>query len=196
MCSIRGEKMTRTDLRIVKTKEALHNALLELLNEKVLEDISISEICRKAKVNRGTFYLHYNQIEDLFKDYFKEITADLARSYQEPYRYVSVLKTSELEPSTIRIFHHIEKYKPFYRIVFSKKVPLMYYYLLFEEITHLLLQDKETFLKEGVNHQLYCSYQANAIIGIIIHWYQNDFSYSASYLNNQLVQFLNMKVNN
>ncbi|HZG72150.1 MAG TPA: TetR/AcrR family transcriptional regulator C-terminal domain-containing protein [Chondromyces sp.] len=188
--------MARTDLRIVKTKEALHHALLELLNEKALEDISISEICRKAKINRGTFYLHYNQIEDLFEEYFKEITADLARSYQEPYRHVSVLKTSELEPSTIRIFHHIEKYKLFYRIIFSKKVPLMYYYLLFEEINHLLLQDKEAFPKEEVNRQLYCSYQANAIIGMIIYWYQNDFSYSPSYLNHQLVQFLNMKSNN
>lgn len=194
MCSIRGEKMMRTDMRIIKTKEALHNALLELLNEKTLEVISISEICRKAKINRGTFYLHYKQVEDLFEEYFKEITADLTRSYQEPYRYVSVLKTSKLNPSTIRIFHHIEKYKTFYRIVFSKKVPLMYYYLFFEEIKHLLFQDKGSLLKEGVNDSLYCSYQANAIIGIIIEWYQNDFSYSTSYLNDQLVQILNMKV--
>ncbi|MED0989914.1 TetR/AcrR family transcriptional regulator [Bacillus nitratireducens] len=186
--------MMRTDMRIIKTKEALHNALLELLNEKTLEVISISEICRKAKINRGTFYLHYKQVEDLFEEYFKEITADLTRSYQEPYRYVSVLKTSKLNPSTIRIFHHIEKYKTFYRIVFSKKVPLMYYYLFFEEIKHLLFQDKGSLLKEGVNDSLYCSYQANAIIGIIIEWYQNDFSYSTSYLNDQLVQILNMKV--
>ncbi|MED0952460.1 TetR/AcrR family transcriptional regulator [Bacillus mobilis] len=186
--------MMRTDIRIIKTKEALHNALLQLLNEKTLEVISISEICRKAKINRGTFYLHYKQVEDLFEEYFKEITADLTRSYQEPYRYVSVLKTSKLNPSTIRIFHHIEKYKTFYRIVFSKKVPLMYYYLFFEEIKHLLFQDKGSLLKEEVNDSLYCSYQANAIIGIIIEWYQNDFSYSTSYLNDQLVQILNMKV--
>jgi len=189
------KKILHTDLRIVKTKEALHNALLELLKEKSLEIISISEICRKARVNRGTFYLHYAQIEDLFEEYFKEITADLARSYQEPYRRVPVLKITELDPSTIRIFHHIEKYKPFYRIVLSKKVPLTYYYLLFDEIKHLLLQDKEGVLNEGVNHQLYFAYQANAIIGMIIEWYQNDFSYDANYLNNQLVQILNMKIN-
>ena len=188
------KKILHTDLRIVKTKEALHNALLELLKEKSLEIISISEICRKARVNRGTFYLHYAQIEDLFEEYFKEITADLARSYQEPYRRVPVLKITELDPSTIRIFHHIEKYKPFYRIVLSKKVPLTYYYLLFDEIKHLLLQDKEGVLNEGVNHQLYFAYQANAIIGMIIEWYQNDFSYEAIYLNNQLVQILNMRI--
>ncbi|MEN2766939.1 TetR/AcrR family transcriptional regulator [Ornithinibacillus xuwenensis] len=185
--------MTRTDLRIVKTKEALHAALLDLLNDKVLEDITISEICRKAKVNRGTFYLHYSQIEDLFEEYFKEITADLARSYQEPYRHVSVLKPSELDPSTIQIFHHIEKYKPFYKIIFSKKVPMMYYYLLFEEIKSLLLHDKIASIEEEINHDLYSAYQANAIIGMILEWYRQDFSYNVSYLNNQLVKYINLK---
>lgn len=193
ICSIRGDKMS-TDLRIQKTKEALHRALLELLKGKTLEVITVSEICRKAKVSRGTFYLHYSNIEELFEEYFKEITADLINSYQEPYRHVSVLKTSELDPSTIRIFHHIEKYQPFYKIIFSKKVPLTYYYLLFETINHLLLQDTEAIIKSGINRQLYCAYQANAMIGMIIHWYQNDFSYSVNDLNSQLVQILNMKI--
>lgn len=105
-----------------------------------------------------------------------------------------MLKTSELDPSTIRIFHHIEKYQPFYKIIFSKKVPLTYYYLLFETINHLLLQDTEAIIKSGINRQLYCAYQANAMIGMIIHWYQNDFSYSVNDLNSQLVQILNMKI--
>ncbi|WP_234396955.1 TetR-like C-terminal domain-containing protein [Bacillus massiliglaciei] len=104
------------------------------------------------------------------------------------------MKTSELDPSTIQIFHHIENYKPFYRIIFSKQVPLMYYYLLFEEIKQLLLHDHEASNKKtAINHELLCAYQANAMIGMIIDWYQHDFSYSAGYLNNQLVQFLNLK---
>ncbi|GGH81521.1 AcrR family transcriptional regulator [Pullulanibacillus pueri] len=183
----------RTDLRIIKTKEALHTALLDLLNEKDLQMVSISELCRKAKINRGTFYLHYGQVEDVFGEYFKEITEDLTQSYQEPYRYVTVLKTSELNPSTIRIFHHIDKYQPFYRIVFSKKVPLTYYYLLFDKVKQLLLEDNQSLETEGVNLELFSAYQANAIIGMIIDWYQHDFSYSVSYLNQQLVTFLNLK---
>ncbi len=189
----RGEKEMRTDLRVIKTKESLHNELMQLLKDKSLSEITISELCRKAKVNRGTFYLHYAQIEDLFAEYFREITADLARSYQEPYRYVSVLKTSELDPSTIRIFHHIKKYESFYRIIFSNKVPLMYYYLLFEEIKQLLLQDNDSLNQVDVNNTMFSSYQANAIIGMIIDWYQNDFTYSTSYMNQQLVQILNLR---
>lgn len=183
--------MSYVDLRIVKTKEALRRALLELLKEKSLDKISISEICRRAKISRGTFYLHYNQIEEVFEEFFKEITEDLVKSYKEPYRHVSVLKISELDPSKIRIFHHIEKYKDFYRIIFSRNVPLMYYYLLYDEINYLLLHSSKNVQMDKINTELFCSYQTNAIIGMIIHWYQNDFSYSSNYLNKQLVLFLN-----
>ena len=186
--------MSVIDIRIVKTKEALHRTLLELLNEKTLESISISEICRKAKINRGTFYLHYARVEDLFEEYFKEIMEDLANSYEEPYRHVTILRPSSLDPATIRIFHHIEKFKSFYKIVFSKNAPLTYYYLLLEEISGLLRKDTEIKLQEGINTNFTVAYQANAILGIIIEWYKEDFQHSVSYLNEQLVKILNQKI--
>lgn len=184
-------KNVKTDLRIIKTKEALHEALLATLKEKPLESISISEICRTAKVNRGTFYLHYNQIEDLFEEYFREIMADLVNSYNEPYRHVAKLITSELDPSTIRIFHHIERFKDFYKIVFSKNVPLVYYYLLFEEIKNLLTN--EVAEQGEIDSRFNSAYQANAILGMIIQWYMDDFQQSASFLNEQLVKIINSK---
>ena len=122
--------MKKMDLRVIKTKEVLKEALMQLLKEKNLNSISVTEICRIAKVNRGTFYSHYGQVENLFEEYFRDIMKDLADSYQEPYRYVQTLQANKLNPATIRIFHHIEKYEKFYRIVFSKTVPLSYYYLL------------------------------------------------------------------
>ncbi|MEL3959882.1 TetR/AcrR family transcriptional regulator [Lysinibacillus endophyticus] len=179
----------------MKTKEALQQALINLLEIKPLESISIAELCREAKVNRGTFYLHYGQIEDLFEEYFREIMRDLARSYQEPYRHVVKLKTSELDPKTIKIFHHIEKYKPFYRIVFSKNMPLTYYYLLFDEIKILLKKDRETNYQvdNTINLEYFSSYQANAILGMIIQWSMNDFEQPAHFLNEQLVKIINLE---
>lgn len=185
-----------TDLRVVKTKEALHKALLSLLKSKPLETISISEICRKAKINRGTFYLHYSQIGDLFEAYFKEIMDDLANCYEEPYRHVVKLNTRELDPNTIRIFHHIEKYKPFYRIVFSKNVPMTYYYLLFEEIKTLFSKDSAKNIGNDIDANFYASYQANAILGMVIEWASEDFKKPVSYLNDQLVKLVNLKIQN
>ena len=185
--------MTIHDLRVVKTKQALHTALLTLLGEKPLENITIAEICRMAKINRGTFYFHYGQKEKLFEEYFKEIMTDLQNSYEEPYRTVTTLNTKELDPNTVRIFHHIERFKKFYRIVFSKNVPLTYYYMLFDEIQSLLKRDLAHRINREISIDFYSAYQANAIIGLILEWYRSDFEESASYLNEQLVAVVNLK---
>ncbi|MEK5231663.1 TetR/AcrR family transcriptional regulator [Lysinibacillus sp. FSL K6-0232] len=184
--------MRTTDLRVIKTKQALHAALLTLLSQKPLEQISIAEICREAKVNRGTFYLHYEQKEGLFEEYFQEIMEDLYQCYEEPYRAVATLDTNQLDPTTIRIFHHIERFKMFYRIVFSKNVPLTYYYMLFDGIYALLKRDitAQHHLVEDIAVDYYSAYQANAIIGLIIQWYRSDFSDSISFLNQQLAAIL------
>ena len=50
----------KTDLRIIKTNNALFNALLELMKEKTFEEIKVSDVCSKALVNRSTFYAHYS----------------------------------------------------------------------------------------------------------------------------------------
>ena len=56
---------TKIDRRIVKTKRAITVALLQLLSEKPLEEITITELTLKADINRKTFYLHYTGIEDV-----------------------------------------------------------------------------------------------------------------------------------
>jgi len=189
------KNLSVNDLRVVKTKQALHNALLTLLSNKPLENISIAEICRVAKVNRGTFYLHYEQKEKLFEEYFQEIVEDLYISYEEPYRTAKTLLKNELDPNTIRIFHHIERFKLFYRIVFSKNVPLTYYYMLFDEIQALLKRDLAQNKIGEITTDYYSAYQANAIIGMIIEWYRHDFTDSASALNQQLAAILRFDEN-
>ncbi len=189
------KNLSVNDLRVVKTKQALHNALLTLLSNKPLENISIAEICRVAKVNRGTFYLHYEQKEKLFEEYFQEIVEDLYNSYEEPYRTTKTIMKNELDPNTIRIFHHIERFKLFYRIVFSKNVPLTYYYMLFDEIQALLKRDLAQNKIGEITTDYYSAYQANAIIGMIIEWYRHDFADSASALNQQLAAILRFDEN-
>lgn len=118
---------------------------------------------------------------------------DLANSYQEPYRYVTKLNPTELDPTTIRIFHHVEKYKEYHRIILSKNVPLTYYYLLLKEVKRLLNDNLEKdSLNVGIDSNFQGAYAANAILGLIIEWYNGEFELKASYLNEQLVKILRL----
>lgn len=53
------------DRRIKKTKQALNQALFTLLDEKTFQQITITDIVTVADVNRGTFYKHYRDKEEL-----------------------------------------------------------------------------------------------------------------------------------
>ncbi len=51
-----------------KTKQAMRHAFVELLKKKPYNAITISELTREADIDRRTFYLHYECIEDLVSE--------------------------------------------------------------------------------------------------------------------------------
>ena len=60
-----GIPMKKTDNRVRYTKMILQQTLLDCLQTKNIEKITIKELCEKADINRGTFYLHYATPNDL-----------------------------------------------------------------------------------------------------------------------------------
>lgn len=64
--------MTKVDRRIVKTQGAIKKAILELMNEKSFDNITIQDISDRADVNRSTIYLHYVDKYDLLDKMIEE----------------------------------------------------------------------------------------------------------------------------
>lgn len=62
----------KTDLRIVKTKKRIKQVFLELIEKKELKKITVTEIARTAEINKGTFYLHYKDIYELYAEVLME----------------------------------------------------------------------------------------------------------------------------
>lgn len=57
----------KEDKRITQTKQCIEKALIELLNNKYLEEITVKELCEKANINRSTFYTYYTSPNDIYK---------------------------------------------------------------------------------------------------------------------------------
>lgn len=55
----------KEDRRVRYTKAAIRSSFLSLLEEKPLDKISVTDICKRADINRGTFYSHYSDPYDL-----------------------------------------------------------------------------------------------------------------------------------
>ena len=50
---------TPNNRRSLATEERLKNTLMALLKDKELADISVTELCEAADIDRSTFYAHY-----------------------------------------------------------------------------------------------------------------------------------------
>lgn len=60
--------MNKNESKYFNTARLMDEALLLLLDKKEYEFITVKEICQKAGVNRSTFYLHYEGVDDLFRE--------------------------------------------------------------------------------------------------------------------------------
>ena len=60
--------MNKSESKYYNTALLMNSALVEILNKKEYEYITVKEICEKAGVNRSTFYLHYETIDDLLNE--------------------------------------------------------------------------------------------------------------------------------
>ena len=65
--------MAGKDHRARVTKLLIRRAFTQLLRVKPVQSISIKELCEAAGINRGTFYLHYRDVNDLLTGIEQEL---------------------------------------------------------------------------------------------------------------------------
>ncbi|MBO0412399.1 TetR/AcrR family transcriptional regulator [Enterococcus hulanensis] len=71
----------QTDLRVIKTRRGIKQAFLSLINKKELSKITIIELAKQAEINKGTFYLHYEDIYALYRETLAETISERVKNY-------------------------------------------------------------------------------------------------------------------
>jgi AcrR family transcriptional regulator len=73
----------KLDRRVRRTRDALGDALLALIQEKQFDAITVQEVLDRAEIGRTTFYTHYRDKDDLFlsdlEDFFEPMSTLLLR---------------------------------------------------------------------------------------------------------------------
>src|SRR5690606_13519482 len=128
LCSI-AKQMTKVracsmkkDRRIDKSKSALKEALIFLMDEKEFKSITITEIVQSAKLNRGTFYKHYQTQEELLNELIDDVLIDLIHSSPQPYAEITVFIVGPLSSSSIPSSDHVARASRFYTIIILSTV--------------------------------------------------------------------------
>lgn len=82
------------DRRTLKTKRSLQIGLFELLRTKSVDEISVTELSEQADIARRTFYLHYDNIMEIFDDYLQELSDQLENNLKKRSFDAETLVTS------------------------------------------------------------------------------------------------------
>lgn len=79
-------KEDRVDRRVLYTKMFLRESLLELMKEKPIGKITPTELCRRADINRNTFYTHYDSPEALLHSIQNELFEQIRQSVEQSWK--------------------------------------------------------------------------------------------------------------
>lgn len=99
----------KTDARVRRTRDALGDALVALMQEKPFETITIQDVLDRAKVSRSTFYTHYSDKDDLLmsdaEEFFEALSMALSEHGDISDRVFPVKE----------FFTHLSDVQPFYK---------------------------------------------------------------------------------
>ncbi len=168
-----------TDLRIIRTKEAIREALVDLIEEKGFDAITVKDITTRAKINRSTFYAHYQDKFDLITKYEEEIVHEMTSFAKQKLPDI----IAELENNTqhaapfhlaVLLFEFLDEHSAFLKAVLGPKGDLSFLTKLKETIwitmfgnTHTPLVNEDRLL---VPSRYLVSYIASAHIGVVQQW--------------------------
>ena len=171
-------KESFTDLRVIRTVESIKGALVDLIEEKGFESITVKDITTKARINRGTFYAHYQDKFDLMNSYQEEIMREMSTITKENLpNLIADLHTNDKKVQTIEIavliFKFLDQNQRFMKAVLGPNGDLSFQTKLKEFIYKTLFESTDTPLKLEnllVPGEYLVSYIASAHIGVVQQW--------------------------
>lgn len=90
--------MNKHESKYFYTASLFDDALIELLEKKDINYITIKELCDKAGVNRSTFYLHYESINDLLDETMQYILDKFLKMFNKnPEEFISNIDNLSLK---------------------------------------------------------------------------------------------------
>ena len=89
--------MNKNENKYFNTAKKMNDALIKLLETKDYEYITIKEICRIASVNRSTFYLHYENMNDLLEETIRSLNSSFNLHFKSKENENTIIFKDSLE---------------------------------------------------------------------------------------------------
>lgn len=157
------------DKRILKTKKKLTSTLLNLIEEKKIKKITVLELCKKANINRTTFYKYYTDIDDLVTKIEESLLLDLKNN-------ITDIKRNYLISYINKTIETIKNHKEIYGKLLSPNGDKTFLKKILFLVHDQSIIEWQRILKKASNEDLENIYKfiVDGSVGIIENWINKD----------------------
>lgn len=165
--------MQKKDRRTRYTEKMIKETFIELLKKKPINKITVTEICRISEMNRGTFYLHFSNCNDVLEKIEDELAELMINAISGTHEGENFLQNLIIE-----IYEIISKKRSLFYIVFQHDFPS-------QSFTQVINYGKDKYIKSWMERSTITEEQAEWVYtyimygtyGIFRKMYQEEFQF-------------------
>ena len=174
--------MNKNESKYFNTAIKMDQAFLELLEKKDFAYITVKEICHEAGVNRSTFYLHYETLDDLLKEsveymnrHFLEHMGQDSRNFVNKINDCSKDELYLITPKYLKPYlSYIKRNKRLFLTAIKKAKVLQLNQSYSQLFQHVLMPILDCYQVPQEERKYIMSFYIQGIIAIITQWLKDD----------------------
>ena len=194
-----SNKLNKSESKYYNTACLMNEALILLLEKKEYSFITIKEICEKAGVNRSTFYLHYETMDDLLFETIEYVGKKIHKKFNNKVLDKQTIKNSKLEDLFLVTPEYLLPYleflrenKAIYKIAYSQPNVLKEKNIVSHLFKNIFEPILDRFLVPREEQKYMMSFYLNGMSAVMIEWIRNDCKTEIQTILNILMKCLNL----
>ncbi len=174
--------MNKMESKYFSTASRMDEALIECLEKKDFEYITVKEICEKAGINRSTFYLHYETIADLLNECVEYTNNKCFQRYSSELADIKKRLTSEhledlifISPEYLRpYFEFVRENKRLFKVALSHPASLNAEGTFRQLFANIFSPVLDRFHLAGQDKSYIIMFYIGGLIAIVKEWIGKD----------------------
>lgn len=195
-----SNKLNKSESKYYNTACLMDEALILLLEKKEYSFITVKEICKKAGVNRSTFYLHYENMDDLLSESIKYVGNKINKKFSDKVVNKQVIKNAQLDDLLLITPEYLLPYLDFlkenkviYKIAYSQPNVFKVQHIINHLHENIFEPILDRFLIPKNEQKYMMSFYLSGIGSVLKDWIKNDCKEEMQNILDIITKCINLK---
>lgn len=178
----------KTDRRVIKTKHAIFKAFVELLNEKDVNQITITDIAKKANINRKTFYNYYSDVYEVMEE-IENLTVEAFINNMGTVEFINM--ADFLTEIFIKFTETVNKDLEFFNLLFKTNNRSFLIVKIVEALKKYVKKRIEESNELDMHRfEVVSNFYLSGVLSVYMNWFMNNYDQSIEEISALLTELV------